>query len=201
MGSAVVRSRSPRLRIQSSLTQSAPDLQQSAIRFEQTMHNKAQFSVRAHSHLESYKACVLGLPEVGMLSDQGVERGLADIPNTDDSQKIQELLADTASGKKTMLAAEPETFFWPRLLSVTGPLHIIWNAFARVVQISPEWDGYLNMLKGCLHLLGSAPIRRRFLALTPLSPDYRRLIKGFKHKVVDWKWEYMAQVFVHGLSL
>ena len=63
-----------------------------------------------------------------------------------------------------MMAAVPEMYFFPRMLLVTGPLHICWNAYKTVIQASTLWEKLLDCLREFLAFLGNRGLRQRFLA-------------------------------------
>ena len=134
----------------------------------------------------------------GMCTDQGAERGLCDIPFIADPSHVSQVLSDYQEKKIPMLCSEPSTFFFPKAVLITGPLHIVWNAFETAVKQSPSWPNYKETLAAILHLLGHQGLRTRFLetCFDRAEPGERKYFYNWRYNVVDWKWEYMEEVFV-----
>ena len=132
---------------------------------------------------------------VGMITDQGVERGLADIPNVHHMEEIAAALQRVEAGDDLPSAEDAEHFFFPRLLHYTGPLHICWNAFKTQIEQGVGWAEYLLVLRAILYVLGKKSVRRRFLALSKVTASQRVLFMNFKKKLVNWKWEYMEEMW------
>ncbi len=80
---------------------------------------------------------------------------------------------------------------------MSGPLHIVWNAFEAAVKCNPRWPAFKDLLSDILALLGNKGIRTRFIekCLCDCPPEVRRLFWNWKHSIVDWKWEYMEEIF------
>ena len=69
--------------------------------------------------------------------DQGTERGLCDMPRVDDLEKLQETLQRHLDNPDLLVCSDPDAFFFPRAILVTGPLHIVWKAFEVAVVKVP----------------------------------------------------------------
>ena len=130
------------------------------------------------------------------ITDQGTERKLWDIPNISSIEDVTVVRDLVRSAKLQMDASKPEAFMWPRLIVWTGPLHIIYNALKTFVSASPGWEEHLEVLKAVVAVLGNRGAKRRWLALTKLSPQSRFAFNNFQHQIVDWKWEHMEKLFL-----
>ena len=133
----------------------------------------------------------------GFCGDQGTERGLCDMPRVDDLSKVKEVLARHAAAPVQHVASDAASFFFPNAILITGPLHIVWNAFESAVQKVPWWPDLKEATSMLMSFLGHHGIRDRFLELCmkDAQASERRLIYSFKHKTIDWKWEYMEEAF------
>ena len=66
----------------------------------------------------------------GMCTDQGsAERALIDMPHVLKPEEVRQTLADYREGKTTLLSSKPMSWFFPRAILITGPMHVYWNAF------------------------------------------------------------------------
>ena len=133
----------------------------------------------------------------GMCTDQGVERSLCDIPFIQDPALVNQVLDDYKANKVPMLGSEPNAFFFPKAVLITGPMHILWNAFEQCVKRTASWPFFQEILSAILAFLGHRGLRERFLqtCFDEGMPGERAVFYNWKHKVVDWKWEYMEEVF------
>ena len=86
---------------------------------------------------------------------------------------------------------------FPAALWISGPLHIVWNAFEAAVRDNPRWHDFRDLLSDVLSFLGNKGIRTRFIekCLCGCQPADRRMFWNWKHSIVDWKWEYMEEIF------
>ena len=126
--------------------------------------------------------------------DQGTEKAICDAPNVTQVANVQATLEAWASDTLKLLASEPESFLFPLMLYVSGPLHIIWNGFERVVKATAQWkELFFPFLSSILALLGNHGFRQRFLQLcmANASPEEKDMFGNWRFKTVDWKWEYM----------
>ena len=133
----------------------------------------------------------------GLCADQGWEREIADAPNVDDPDKVQDALLQVATGKLRLLGSDPDAFLFPRMLLVTGPLHIVWNSFESACKANPTWPAMKDFLSGVMSVLGHKGLKQRFLevCMHGSTPEERRLCYGWKFHMVDWKWGYMEKMF------
>lgn len=65
----------------------------------------------------------------GVCIDQGSERRICGAPNILKIADVTAMLAAAALGELKLMASEPDSFFFPLMLYVAGPLHDIWNVF------------------------------------------------------------------------
>ena len=65
----------------------------------------------------------------GMCTDQGTERALCDLPNLTDVAGMAETLERINRKELKLVGSEPNAFLFPVACWVSGPLHIIWNAY------------------------------------------------------------------------
>ena len=88
-------------------------------------------------------------------------------------------------------------FFLPLALLVTGPLHIVWNAFENAMKGLERWLSFKEFLSAILSLLGNAGLRARFIdkCLRNVEALQCAWFYNWKHHVIDWKWEYMEARF------
>jgi len=131
----------------------------------------------------------------GLCADQGVERFIADAPNVSDPSLVEDVLARHHAGQLQLHATEPDSFFLPNAVLVSGPLHVAWNAFESAVKAAPEWEPYKEFLSNVLSFLGHHGLRDRFLrvCMPDATPEQRQHFYSWKHHIVDWKWEYMEE--------
>jgi hypothetical protein len=73
----------------------------------------------------------------------------------------------------------------------------VWNAFEAAVKRTLAWAEYKETLAAILGFLGHKGLRDRFLhtCFEGAGEAERRHFRGWKYKVVDWKWEYMEEAF------
>ncbi len=86
-------------------------------------------------------------------------------------------------------------FFSPRMVGTTGPLHIIWNAFESACKGASLLEEHERFLRAILHILGSKTQRQRFLDKCLADKKLHTHFDGWKHAAVDWKWEYMEDMY------
>lgn len=156
-----------------------------------TVHT-AHMNTGSPEGLENYRWSVRGV-----CADQGTEKALVDIPNIEGAAEVQDVLERLQRGDLELLGSQPSAFFYPKAIFVSGPLHILWNAFATHVKLTPEWSSFKETLSAILYFLGHQGLRERFLETCFLDGDIadKQLFSGWKHKIIDWKWEYMEEVF------
>ena len=128
------------------------------------------------------------------ISDQGTERKLWDLPDLSALHGLDTATLDLPNAIPN--PNEASEYMWPRMVSWTGPLHIIFNALKTHSESSPHWDTFQQQLRAVLSVLGNKGALRRFLALSSLDSSTRSAMSHFHHRVVDWKWEYMEDLFL-----
>ena len=127
--------------------------------------------------------------------DQGVERLLADPAHISNATGVSDAIDARRAGTQTALASRPDSFLWPLMVRVTGPLHQAWNGFESACKGSDGWDDHVALLSAVLDIHGHSDSRDRFLEQANLPFDEERMYDNFAFSVVDWKWEYMERVW------
>ena len=126
----------------------------------------------------------------GMCTDQGsAERCLVDMPYVDDPERVSAALEEVARGGEH-LTSDPFAFMFPRALWVSGPLHLLWNAFETSIKSSPRWDDTKEQLTAVLHFLGHKGLRQRYVevCLGDQPADVRDLFKHWRLVARVWVW-------------
>ena len=129
------------------------------------------------------------------IADQGIEKKMWDVPNITDVHALDTVTCHLEH--EVADPANPDAYMWPRVLVWTGPMHIIYNALQTHVEGSEGWSEYLEKLRAVLSVIGDKSVSRRFLALERIVGPLRAALKAFSHNIVDWKWEYMEELFLH----
>ena len=131
----------------------------------------------------------------GLCADPGVERFIADAPNVSDPRLVEDAVAKHHAGHLQLHATEPDSFFLPNAVLVSGPLHLVWDAFESAVKAAPEWEAYKEFLSNVLSFLGHHGLRDRFLRVCMLdaTAEQRQHFYRWKHHIIDWRWEYMEE--------
>ena len=81
------------------------------------------------------------------ITDQGIERRLAECPYLESPADFHNAIramqhGDTDGGGPRIPASMPYAYLFPALVQVTGPQHIIWNAFEASIKHLDGWDSY-----------------------------------------------------------
>jgi len=98
-----------------------------------------------------------------MCSDQGLERLIVDSPNIDQPDEVEAVLDQHRPGALRLLASEPDKHFMPNAVLMSGPLHVVRNAYKAAIKSAPGWDEYKEVFSAMLALLGQKGLRDRFL--------------------------------------
>ena len=118
----------------------------------------------------------------GMCTDQGSgERQLVDMPYVDDPALVAMAMEESAeTGDRLSRCAE--AFMFPRALWVSGPLHLVWNAFEAAIKESPGWEDIKTQLAHILQFLGHRGLRQRFVrtCLAGEPADVRSLFHSWR---------------------
>ena len=84
------------------------------------------------------------------------------MPKCDNEERIAEVIADRKDNGDE-LVRQPDAFFFPRALWVSGPMHICWNAFESACKTSPHWEQTQEVLAAILSFLCHRGLRERFV--------------------------------------
>ena len=88
-----------------------------------------------------------------------------------------------------------DAYYFPFGMGTTDPMHIIWNAFEKAITTLELWPEYESQLRGCLAFLGHPRRRQKFMVVAKLTAQERSALHNWKHKLIDWKWQYMSQMW------
>ena len=138
---------------------------------------------------------------IGFMTDQAsTERKLADAPAMRRPSQLEELLTECEKGNLHIESADVGAYFFPRALGATDPMHAIWNTFEAAVKHclrghADVWTPYESQLRGMLAYLGHRGRRSKWLLAADLTREERELFTGWKYRLVDWKWQYMADMW------
>ena len=132
-----------------------------------------------------------------MCADQGVEKGIADVPNVENPEQIQQILTQVRTGQRQMLATKPDSYFFPVLLLITGPMHILWNSFETAIKMTKGWQSYKPFLAAVLSVLGNRGQRERYMnqcvPAGAMTPAERKELYNWPYKLIEWNWHYMEE--------
>ena len=151
------------------------------------MHHQFLMRTGGGTRLEAFR-----WSRISCITDQGTEKGLEHLPWYDDAATAQKAIS---SGEGPPPDSTPEKYYFPRMLGYSGPLHVVWNAFRTQIESCPLWEWWRSVFAAILAVVGIPMVRRRFIALSSLTPSEVKIFSSFGSKVVDWKWEYMETSF------
>ena len=102
-------------------------------------------------------------------SDQAAtERKIPDAPYLAKASDASSGLDAVEKGEKRFVDVAKELFFFPRSVSCTDPMHMIWNSFeASIKDEEALWTVYEKRLRGILLFLGHTQRRTRWLQIAP----------------------------------
>lgn len=128
-----------------------------------------------------------------LLSDSGVERGLADSPVVRDARTLSDILRGMQAGELSMHGAT-DAFLYPNCVYIQGHLHIIYNALQAGVEKLPTWTEHVELLRGVNNFLKDLGLRQRFqtICMKKAAQAEIRIFDNFKPANVDWKWEWLG---------
>ena len=99
---------------------------------------------------------------------------------------------DTDGGGPRIPASMPYAYLFPALVQVTGPQHIIWNAFEASIKHLDGWDSYETFLRSLLKVFGDRSLLERFTSKCLVSNEEKQLFRNWPYRLVDWEWGYMT---------
>jgi hypothetical protein len=113
------------------------------------------------------------------------------------SPQVATTLQEVREGKRALLPSDPGSYFFPLAIWVSGPLHLAWNAFETSAKGTEVWESYRDFISAITAFLGHQGIRDRFRekCLGDADASERSHFFNWKHHVIDWKWEYMEEIF------
>ena len=101
---------------------------------------------------------------------------------------IQRCLVKYERGEIPLLPGEPDTFLFPRMLHILGPLHVLYNALEHAIIQPKSWPKYKIGLRALLAFLGWKGTRNRFIHTCLTDPSEISLFTACKRRVIEWKW-------------
>lgn len=130
---------------------------------------------------------------VSFLSDQGVERLLADFP-----VNLEGNLATFCSNfsKEPSAGSADDPKLFPLACSMPGLLHIFFNALEEVIVALPEWKLMEQELSAATQLVAEPSSQALILEkmLGDASADEKAALLQFKSKLLSWRWESLQMV-------
>ena len=129
----------------------------------------------------------------GIVTDQGTEGKLANLPNILDPCALLKAVKDDEHPPPD----KPQDFLFPAMVAVTGPLHQLFNALERHIKDLPDWAVHEAYLRAVLQVLGSRSLRMRFVETCLESAPLKAMFAHWQWRLVDWKWEYMEDMWLH----
>ncbi len=122
--------------------------------------------------VETHKA--LAAQVMGITTDQGIERGIAEVDNM-----------ERAVGEQTM------GYLYPNALWMPEHLHIFFNALEHAVGKLEVYKHWINRLRQVEHFLSDGSLRRLFIHL--FMRDEPGLLKHYSTVHIDWRWEMLSK--------
>ena len=163
----------------------------------QSVQDKVAKSIHA-AKLESGTAFNTWRKSVkGCVSDQGVERLLAQAPmaaNPEESDAVQAAVEALRGGAS--LEEVADVVFLPESVQGPGMLHIIFDALETACTALGDWKVFETRLRAITKVLGNRRLSSKFMAVSgkELSPLERRMLEGFHGKHLTWRWESLEVV-------
>ena len=117
----------------------------------------------------------------GVLSDQGTERGINDVPIS-----IIQRFANYAQ------PGSPDSFLWPRGLGQPGTLHMLYDALELACKRSPFYSAFQDDIRTVISFLTDRMLVAKYKA-TCLQPHEQDAFHGQALTHVDWKWEFLSR--------
>lgn len=134
----------------------------------------------------------------GFLSDQGVERMLADMPNLlcENTEQLRAKLRQLQTGGLTFGDRHTVAdYFWPSALGVHGHAHMIFGALEEAVTSLAQWPVLDKSIRLLTRFLKERGLRERFVAICMVNatPQERAVLANWEGKRFDWRWENLAK--------
>ena len=132
--------------------------------------------------LDAFRKCILGIS-----SDQAAtERKIPDAPYLAMASDVSSGLDAVEKGEKRFVDVAKELFFFPRSVSCTNPMHMIWNSFEDSLKGEEAlWTVYEKRLRGILLFLGHNQRRTRWLQIAPLTVEQKQLFLGWPYRLIS----------------
>ena len=160
------------------------------------MWHVMQMKTGTDASFDKFRKCI-----IGSCTDQAsTERKLADAPSLHKPAEVNSVLDRCQQGLLELEAADPDLYFFPRSLAATDPMHAIWNSFETAIKAVGTvdeciWATYVVQLRGILAFLGHRGRRQRWLSSRSLPEDAARAFAAWRYRLVDWKWQYMNDMW------
>ena len=147
-----------------------------------------QVAMASGPHQQRFRECCLGV----MTDQAGTERQFGNCGAIHDPKNAEAMiaLAEAPRGRTTR-----DGYYFPYAMPSADPMHIIWNACERVITELEMWPQYEEQLRGCLAFLGHPGRRQKWMQQANLSAFERSRFHSWQHRLVDWKWQYMARMW------
>ena len=129
---------------------------------------------------EAEKHAALTAQVYGVTSDQGTEKGIADIDTMEGGYGAQ--LENGAVGAGHL---------YPQALWMPEALHILFNALESSIKKLKGYEHWLNRLRSLERFLCDKSMRRRFRKL--FCQDDPNFLKAYSTVHIDWRWEMLSK--------
>ena len=106
--------------------------------------------------------------------DPGAERGLRNMPRAHDPDAITEAVDHHGAHPEFRVSTDLEALLFPLAVLVTGPLHIVWNAFQTALNLVDWWPELKELISAVLSFLGHSGIGWRGTGDALLGPCFCR---------------------------
>ncbi len=118
----------------------------------------------------------------GFVTDQGVERGVADV----------NILGSSAAPRAFQGELDDERLY-PNALWIPDHLHLFYNALETAVTKLAPYDKFISKLRAVERFLSSKSLRRAFVASCVEDPRDAKLFEHFSSIHIEWRWEYLSK--------
>jgi len=139
---------------------------------------------------------------IGGTSDRGVEKLIADVPNTlpenidDLNTLIEGMLSGEVLGPNFVDGAAG--YLYPKCLYMNGHLHMLYNSLQAAISKRPNWKEHVRRLRHVNNFFKSRGLRVRIqeLCLRDQPLAVRQAFDSFSGVDVDEKWEWVSKLTI-----